>query len=173
MLLSIFLFNVGGYYVVLWALRQHSNIVLSQRVDAEMYSIDETIELKIPLTLPYQLQEERNFERAQGKFEYRGEFYTLVKQKFQNDTLHIVCIKNDAEKRIVSSMTDYVKLSNDLPGASKKAVTFLGKLLKDFNPSAEALVCETERWSRDIIYTDARLVCISPIRSLTTPPPKA
>jgi hypothetical protein len=172
MLLSVFLFNVGGYYVVLWALRHHSNIVLSQRLDSENYSVDETIELKIPVTLPYQLQE-RNFERAHGKFEYEGEFYTLVKQKFQNDTLHIVCIKNQEEKRLVSSMTDYVKLSNDLPGTSKKAVTFLGKLLKDFNPSAETSVSETKRWSREIVFTSNSYSCRSAFNRHIAPPPRA
>jgi hypothetical protein len=172
MLLSVFLFNVGGYYIVLWVLRHHSNIVLSQRVDAENYTADETIELKIPVTLPYQLQE-RNFERVHGKFEYEGEFYTLVKQKFQNDTLHIVCIKNQQEKRLVSSMSDYVKLSNDLPGSSKKAVTFLGKLLKDFNPSSATDVVETESWSSEITFTSNSYSCRTAPHSLITPPPKS
>jgi hypothetical protein len=46
---------------------------------------DETILLKIPVAVPYQIDSE-GYERVDGEFEHQGEFYRLVKQKYQNDT---------------------------------------------------------------------------------------
>ena len=34
------------------------------------------------------------YERVNGEFEHNGEFFKLVKQKLENDTLNIVCIKD-------------------------------------------------------------------------------
>jgi hypothetical protein len=131
-LLTLFLFNVGGYYLVFWGLQQKADNVLTARLDANRYSLNETVELKIPITLPYPLQQ-NDFERVNGTFEHKGEHYKLVKQKLGNDTLYVVCIKDVAAKSLSKKMTDYMKLSNDLPDAKNKALSLFGKLLKEYS----------------------------------------
>ena len=171
--LSLFLFNVGGYYVVFWVLQFQYDLKIASIIQAGSYQKDETVELKIPMTLPYPLQP-RDFERISGKFEYQGEYYELVKQKLENDTLRVVCLKNHDKQQLVSTMTNYVKLSNDLPGTAQKAFNFLGKLLKEYNHINKAalsfdttLLAETTFSLFDFSGTP------HPIQDIPSPPPRA
>src|SRR4051812_47548891 len=106
-----------------WALRYHANEELQKHLDTNDYAAGESVVIKIPMTLPYQATSAA-FERVNGEFEHKGEFYQLVKQKLENDTLSIVCIKDYKEKQIVTTMTDFTKQSNDIPTSA--AVKVLG-----------------------------------------------
>src|SRR5688572_27863710 len=103
-LLAIFLFNVVGYYGIFWLARERSNAAITYRIDSGQYTSAETITIKFPLTLPYP-STGKDYERAHGSFEHQGEFYKLVKQKLEKDTLFIVCIRDHQEKKIVDAMT--------------------------------------------------------------------
>ncbi len=65
----------------------------------------------------------------------KGEFYRLVKQKYQNDTLFMVCIKDHASKRIEQAVTDYVKTFTDKPIDTKHSGKVNTNFIKDFLPS--------------------------------------
>lgn len=130
--LLIFLFNVGGYYLVFWGLRSQAKKDLLHRLDADQYSAEELIVVAIPITLPYSNQVS-DFERINGQFEYKGEFYNLVKQRMENDTLFIVCIKNHQEKELVNAMNEYSDLANNLPTGAKHTLDLFDKLFKDYN----------------------------------------
>lgn len=171
LLLLLFLFNVGGYYIVFLGLRHQANNELKARLDADLYSNEEIVELKLPLTLPYPV-EQGEYERVNGKFEHKGEFYKLVKQKFENDTLYVVCIKDHAEKRLVKTMTDYEKMTNDLPASSKNTLHFLGKLVKDFEHIDSEKTIQLNGWSQEIIYEIISPATISQSSRIPSPPPK-
>jgi hypothetical protein len=168
----VFLFNVGGYYIVFWGLRQQNSIELTARLDANQYTAEETIELKIPVTLPYPIQQQ-DFERVNGKFEHNGEHYKLVKHKLLNDTLYIVCIKDQEDKRLVKTMTEYVKLSNDLPSNSDKTANFLGKLVKDFESTFTISISGSEGWCRPVLFSLRSYLTLTQAQNILSPPPKA
>jgi hypothetical protein len=171
-MLFIFLFNVGGYYLVLWGLKSKANQELNSRIERNDYSKEETIELRIAMSLPYPLQA-RGFERVKGKFEHNGEFYELVKQKIENDTIVIVCIKNREAKQVVEAITDYVQLANDLPGTAKKTLNFFSKHLKEYNGVAD-LTLETNTVShREITFETTNSAVINRSLDILSPPPKA
>jgi hypothetical protein len=171
LLLALFLFNVGGYYLVFWGLERHADNELAARLDSDLYSEEETVELKIALTLPYPIQQQ-GFERINGKFEHRGEFYKLVKQRVLNDTLYVICIKDQQKKSLNKTMNDYVKLSNDLPGAASKAISLLGKLIKEYNVGA-ALILATSVHSYSVIsFTGFATDLITRESKIASPPPK-
>jgi hypothetical protein len=129
----IFLFNVGGYHFVFWALRSQAKRDLLVKLDAEAYSSQEVVVLTVPISLPYPIHDP-NYQRADGEVEHNGEFYLLVKQKVENDTLYMVCIKDHGQRHIQRTMNDYTKLSNNLPANTKHAMDLLGKMFKDFTP---------------------------------------
>jgi hypothetical protein len=171
-MLIIFLFNVGGYYLAFWALEFKTNQALSVRIDLNQYSSDETITIKIPVSLPYPIQE-HDYERVDGTFEYNGEYYKMVKHKLEGDTLFVVCIKNQDQRQMVATITDYVKLTNDLPGNAKKALSFFGKLLKDFDHNYSTAA--TPAWSpiSQIVFTEYKHSLLSASKEILSPPPKA
>ena len=170
-LLVVFLFNVGGYYIVFWGLRHHAERVLTDRLDAGIYSGEETIELKIPVTLPYPIQQ-RDFERVDGKFEHDGQHYKLVKHKLENDTMYVVCIRDVQEKKLLTTMKDYVKLANDLPANTKKSNNFFSKLLKDFESADTNNLVHQKGWEREISLTSRSFSTLSQVRNISSPPPK-
>jgi hypothetical protein len=173
LMLLVFSFNVGGYYIVFWALQHQNNIKIASIIDSGSYIEEETIVFKVPMSLPY--SPPPDFERISGKLEYNGEFYELVKQKLENDTLHVVCLKNHDEKRLVSTMNDYVKLSHDLPGAEQKAYNFLGKLLKEYKTESRTTFIEASSWRLSTTTLNIFNLADFPVFSedVPFPPPKA
>ncbi|MBL0742966.1 hypothetical protein [Chryseolinea lacunae] len=137
-LLSVFLFNVIGYHPMFWALRYQARMEMAQRLDSETYTADETITIKVPLAVPYNTFNP-DYERATGTFEHHGEFFTLVKQKLAMDTLYVVCIKDHKERQLHAAMTDFIKLSCDIPSASQKTLKLLSGLIKDYLPASPSL----------------------------------
>jgi hypothetical protein len=172
LMLIIFLFNVGGYYLAFWALEFKTEQALSVRIDLNQYTSDETITIKIPVALPYPIQE-RDYERVDGTFEYNGEYFKMVKHKLQGDTLFVVCIKNQDQKEMVDTITDYVKLANDLPGNAKKALSFFGKLLKDFDHGYSTTYAISVEQAEEIAFARYADSLESVSRDLLSPPPKA
>jgi hypothetical protein len=170
LLLMVFLFNVGGYYIVFWGISHQADRVLTAKLDAHLYSEEETIELKIPVTLPYPLQS-REFERIDGKFEHQGQHYKLVKHKLEKDTLYVVCIRDYEQKKIASTLNDYTRMANDLP-ASKKAITFLSKLLKDFESTDKNTMIHQAGWCRDIQLHVKPFELLTSTARISSPPPE-
>lgn len=173
-LLFVFLFNVGGYYVVFLALRYQTDQALTNRLDAELYEASETVEIKIPVTLPYPIQSQ-GFERVNGRFEHQGQHYKLVKQKLSNDTLYVICIRDDQTRRLVATMDDYVKRTQPLPAsdAGKDAMAFLSKLIKDYCSHARMVLFGASGFTSELFF-DERPELFQPTPGeITGPPPKA
>ncbi|MBK5278040.1 MAG: hypothetical protein JJE09_04160 [Bacteroidia bacterium] len=168
--LFVFLFNVGGYYIMYWGLRYQANKELRQNLDAGIYAESQLITLKLPITLPYQI--DRNYERVDGEFEYKGEFYKLVKQQIKRDTLYIICLKDQRVKQLVGEMNNFTRLANDLPVSSKTYKLF-GTLFKDYN-SASHLELSTRQfgWSTSPEFNNFFTSLSSPDIAKITPPPR-
>ncbi|MEJ1240051.1 hypothetical protein WBG78_18065 [Chryseolinea sp. T2] len=172
-LLAVFLFQLVGYYFVYFGLSIQANKSLISRIDAHDYSVDQTLTLKIPFTLPYWTDKEQ-FERVDGDFEYQGQFYKLVKQKLENDTLYVVCIKNQDKKQLFDSLTEYIKFSSDQPATSKQALKIWGSIVKDYIPNELTALTHCGGWSitNDFARDDFSLFA-SPLTFVISPPPEA
>jgi hypothetical protein len=170
-LLFVFLFNVGGYYLLFVSLHHRADRILSERIDANQYDTAETIQLKIPVTLPYPLQE-NGFERVDGRFEHEGTYYKLIKHKLENDTVYVVCIRDVGTKQIATTLKDYVAKTNDIP-LNSKSLNLFGKFLKDFQSTETDLNLGGIGWSVEIQFGDLRLIPQAGITALHGPPPKA
>jgi hypothetical protein len=112
--ITLFLLNVLGYYGLFIGLHYQNSRLVNQQLDSENYNDEETLTIKMPITIPY-ATDSRDFERVTGEFEYHGEFYRLVKQRLTRDTLHIVCVKDSQSKRIHQALATYVKTFSDKP----------------------------------------------------------
>ena len=52
-LVVVFLFNVIGYYGIYVAMLSQARTALNEKIDNDQYKEDQTVTIKIPLTLPY------------------------------------------------------------------------------------------------------------------------
>jgi hypothetical protein len=174
-LVVVFLFNVIGYYGIYVAMLSQARTALNEKIDNEQYKEDQTITVKIPLALPYPVQQDE-FQRVQGDFEHQGEFYKLVKQKYSNDTLYVVCIKNVEEKKATKVFSDLVKLSTDQSSSStnnQNAKTIVN-IIKDYNPVMEQIrLAPSEAIELGISFTFFSTTILSQDLTVFSPPPES
>ncbi len=167
----IFLFNVGGYYLVFWGVRSQAKKDLLHRLDADQYSSKDLIVLTIPVSLPYPIHQ-NGYERVDGEFEYRGEYYNLVKQRLENDTLFMVCIKDHETKKLVDAFSEYTSLANELPASAKHTMETFGKLFKDYTATRLVVISPEAGWHLLMPATFATFEVIRQNYPILTPPPK-
>ena len=171
LLLLVFVFNLGGYYFLFWVLKAKTNQELSIQLDEGDFDQSETIEIKIPITLPYPLQS-NGFERQTGQFVYKQEHYQLVKQKYENDTLTVVCVRDIQTKRLTRAMDFFGEASTQQP-LSDGSVNISMKIFQEYISDVSTFLEETTGWSKRIQLTsyffDIRLVTLSE----PSPPPWA
>lgn len=133
-LLAIHLFNFGGYSLLFQVLIRQSDKQLTHKLDNNLYSKDDLVEVKIPLHLPYQTNRSE-YERFDGSINFDGVHYNYVMRKVSNDTLHILCIPNHKKTQLYNVQSDYQKLVSDVPSNKKSADNNLKKsgIVDDFN----------------------------------------
>jgi hypothetical protein len=168
--LTIFLFNVGGYYVVFWGLQYQTNKVFQKQLDNGTYAVSNEVTLSIPLTLPYPIYEE-GFTRVYGNFEYEGVQYKLVKQKIQQDRLIVVCIKDEKATDLDNTLSSVAKAAHNQK-SSKEALSLLAKLVKEFKVEGSLPLNVTTGWSRDINHTKLNLSYSTASPPINIPPPR-
>jgi len=157
---------------VFWGFRSQAKKDLLQRLDAENYTSSDVVVISLPMSLPYPLQQQ-GYQRVNGEFEYQGEYYSLVKQRLENDTLFMVCIKNHEEKKLVSALNDYTNLVNSLPASAQHAVDMFGKLFKDYTASALTSISAGSGWCVSIQFAELEFSTLQHNYPVLSPPPKA
>ena len=115
---------------------------MESRFDEGTYDASRSVVIKLPIAIPY--VDSRGFERIDGTFEYKGDFYRLIKQKFQNDTLHIVCIKDERHKEIHKELIRYTETFGDQNGSVTKTMDFI----KDYLPNTTGISRLSEGWEQ-------------------------
>ena len=143
-----------------------------QRLDNHQYSEEETIVLSVPIAIPY-LHDSKDYERVDGEFEYEGEFYRLVKQKYQSDTLYMVCIKDHTTKRIEQALTDYVKTFTDKPVDSKNSAKTTVDFVKDFLPFKISIFSISHGWNCPLHFDLKKYNLLERPLNISSPPPRA
>jgi len=161
-----------GYYFVYLGLREQAKTEMLSRLDARDYSKAETVTLKIPFSLPYWM-DSKDYERVDGEFQHDGEFYKLVEQKLERDTLFVVCIKDAHEKKLFDTMSDYVKLANDLPTSSHQTLKLLSGLMKDYVSGGLQLeMTLSQGWTQEQAYAEPSFSLLSQTSPVFSPPPE-
>jgi hypothetical protein len=122
LLLGILLFNWCGYRWVINIVQQQADTKLEASLDRNEYDESQLIEIKVPLSMPYQT-DWAGFERYDGEIEVNGVHYKYVKRKVQDGQLVLKCIANQTKQRLESAKDDIFKTTNDLQqdNAAKKA----------------------------------------------------
>ena len=167
----LFLLNVLGYYGVFVGIQLNFEKELRSQFDDEHFTSDQEITLQIPISVPY-ATDAQEFTRVDGEFEYQGEMYRLVKQRYAGDTLTIVCIKDAASKEIKQALADYVKSFSDNPSSEKNTSKTTQVFSKDYIPTTTALQSLTTGWNTGITSSTLVEDYQSLVIQLHSPPPQ-
>jgi len=167
----LLLLNVMGYYGVFLGLQYKNDKNMIQRLDAEDYSASETVTIKIPITIPYAM-DSKSFERVDGKFEHKGEFYRLVKQRLAGDTLYVVCIKDHENKRIDEAMSTFVKTFTDKPVDQHSNAKIVVTFIKDYIQQSFTLQHISMGWTIDVVKDSSCRILESTFHTSILHPPE-
>ena len=142
----LLLFNVLGFYGVFYGLQLQNDHQISLLADQNSENL-ETITIKIPMAIPYGT-DQSDFERAEGAFEYQGQFFRLIQQRFDRDTLHLVCVRDVGSKQINDAFADFVKTFTDKPfSAHHQGKHFTSSLIKEYIGGNNAAHDPINGWS--------------------------
>lgn len=149
MFLSVFLFNLAGYQLVIGYLQQQEDSRLVTQLDQNEYSNDELISIKTPLTLPYYTNSEQ-YERVDGTIEMEGIEYRYVKRRVFNDSLELLCLPNWGKEQLQSAKLEFFKLNNDWKSAQdgKKSTATAKPVLPEFCEEINFINCTSVAASR-------------------------
>ena len=171
-LVVIVLLNALGYYGIFLGLHYQNDIAMSEALDADRYDVSKELTLKVPVSIAY-MPDQSEFERINGKFEYQGELYRMVKQRYAKDTLTVICVKDTESKKIDQVLTDYVKTFTDkATDKSNSKITF--NFLKDYLSATFSIHTVTTGWSAQVIHnSDYGLLIPNFTASIVHPPERA
>lgn len=171
-LVALVLFNTVGIQGLLLGLRYKTKHDLVKRLDSGLYDDGSTVTLKVPLALPYAM-DDADYERVDGEFEYRGEFFRLVKQRLVRDTLHLVCIKDNKSKHIKKALADYIKTATDKPFDGKQDGKTQSGFVKDYLIASFSISGLTAGWNRTVFSPSSFCFFQSRSTDITIQPPEA
>ena len=160
-----------GYYGVFLGLQYTNDMNMIQRLDADDYSASETVTIKVPLTVPYAAAS-KSFERVDGKFEHKGEFYRLVKQRLADDTLYVVCIKDRQNKRINEAMSTFVKTFTDKPVDQHSSSKIVINFIKDYIQQSFTIQHISMGWATDVVKETSCSILESTFHTSILHPPE-
>lgn len=139
-----------GYYGVFLGLQYYNDVEMVKVLDADEYAAAETLTIAIPISIPY-MSDNVDFERVDGKFEYQGNHYRLVKQKYAKDTLTVVCVRDYGNEKISDALSTYVKTFTDKCADQSKKSKITISFIKDFLPETFCLATTSAGWEMDVV----------------------
>jgi hypothetical protein len=144
--------NAMGFHLLFVGLEYRNEATSMQKIETERYDHNQTVTIQFPISVPY-MPSSATFERVEGKFQYKGEFYRLVKQKYANDTLTIICIRDIETKRIHTALSDYVKtFSDDMTTDQQNKTSLSFSFSKDYLQSFCSIKHFTAGWQSDVMF---------------------
>lgn len=171
MLIAILLLNTMGYYVIFVGMQYHHDVAVVKELDADHYDASRTVTLKLAVSVPYMTDQE-DFERVDGVIEHEGEHYRLVKQKYANDTLTVICIRDTERKKISEDMADYVKSFTDKASGQNNNAKHFISFIKDYLPQYTVVKSLTFGWESKIQYLSFSEILIPSFEPSVIHPPE-
>lgn len=111
--LTLLIVNLCGYRLWFYYVQQKADAQLIASLDSEQYNNQDLLELRVPLSLPYQTNW-HSYERINGEIDINGKVYKYVKRKVANGELILYCLPDENRARIETARETFFKLANSL-----------------------------------------------------------
>jgi len=171
-LLGLLLYNTFGLAVAVLCFDKEFETAQS----SEIASKREILALPAP-SLPYTTSWE-NEDGTAGLIKKDGEFYNVVHQKIENDTLFVTIQSNTSARErffeLAGSMNDLSDSDKSKKSPSERALKLLNDLVKSYLPieTSSELACEFFPPANLVSYRDHTTSLRSSPRSFESPPPE-
>lgn len=119
--LSIFLFNLYGYQLLIDYWQNREDLALSTRIATDIDD-ENLVSIKAAAFLPPYAENSEKFEWADGEISIDGTTYKYVKRRIFKDSVEFLCIPHTAKAQLENTREQFFRLSadlQDLPGQEK------------------------------------------------------
>ncbi|WPP51449.1 hypothetical protein [Catalinimonas niigatensis] len=170
LLFVFFLYHLGyyGFYLAL----THQ---LDQQWHTKVYEDDlvgeELLHASIPLSIPYQ-PDQSEYKPVSGKLEIDGNYYRIVRQKYVQDTLHVIYVNDTLQKELKQSVNEWLASIHQKPASDSQGFQVWKVLAKDFIIDEFWLLLEQEKLLATLTYATPSIGKYSYKVSIPSPPPK-
>ena len=113
-LLSVHLFNIGGYNLVYQYFIHRADAQMSAKILDSRINEAKLFELKIPVHFET-IDDDQEYRMVAGQIEYHGTYYNYMKMKTTRDTMFFVCLPNLSKTRLVKASINTAKEISDIP----------------------------------------------------------
>jgi hypothetical protein len=142
---------------------------------SEAISLDEnagTMVVKIPISLPYQTDWEAPRE-VEGELRQGDEFYQMVDQKMENDTLYTTIVADqNARDRFFDLANQVSEHLSDEPEKAPAKSKLIQTLVKEYCASTDAWVFYVLEWPVKIMPTDHPVLALKFYSGALDSPPQ-
>jgi hypothetical protein len=162
--------NALGYYGIFLGMQYKNDLAMTKALDSDNYDREQVITLKVPVSIPY-MPDQADFNKIEGKFEHQGQLYRIIKQRYAQDTLTIICVKDTEHEKIDRVLTDFVKTFTDKASDNKPTTKISFNFLKDYLTVPFSIRSLSIGWSaKVIINTNCGTLVPSFTASIEHPP---
>lgn len=141
-----------GYYFIFYGLEVRNDVYMSGALDEDAYDESKAITLQIPMALPYQY-DNPHFVRVEGKFVHKGETYRLIKQKYESDTLTVICIRDEQDKQIQNALSEFVNTFTDTPDTDVPTGKNVSVFIKEYLMGSLSIGRSGSGWALELGLT--------------------
>lgn len=121
-----------GYYAFYFSYDQHIESKWEDMIYSENSIEAEETLIEIPLSAPYMSNQEV-FQPTNTSFEKDGQFFRAIKQRYQNDTLQIVVVRDTARGMLDNTVKKWISfLTEDEIPQDQNGKTVIMLLVKDY-----------------------------------------
>lgn len=134
MLIAVLFFNWYGYRLLTGYLQQVAGTTLQTRLDNNDYDESALIPIKIPVSALSYYETTDQWERVDGEMILGNVAYRYVKRRIHNDSIELLCIRNNAEMQLNEAGNAFFRLVNDLTHFPHSKTTGAPDLHKVYTP---------------------------------------
>lgn len=118
LLLSIHLFNSGGYSLIFEYFIHRSEVQIIKQIYENKVDATQLVQIKIPVHNPG-ASDWTDYEHVQGQIQLKDGFYNYVGVKMTRDTMYLVCIANSVKTKLFNANIIVAKNVSDAPLSKK------------------------------------------------------
>ncbi|MES2266018.1 MAG: hypothetical protein V4520_04620 [Bacteroidota bacterium] len=117
-LLSIHLFNTGGYTFVFQYFIHQSELTIVKNIYESKVDATQLVQIKVPVNNKG-VTDWPDYEKIQGQIQLKDGFYNFVGVKMTRDTMYLVCVANSVKNQLFKANTIIAKNVSDAPLSKK------------------------------------------------------
>ena len=138
LLLSIHLFNTGGYSLFFQYFIHQSEDQMIKQIYENKIDATKLVQIKLPVHTPM-TADWPDYEHVQGQIEFKDVYYNYVGVKMTRDTMYLVCIANSTKTHLENANLIVAKNISDVPLTKKGQAQTVKKASVNFDYSNPAV----------------------------------